>query len=92
MALKARSIKIDDDVWAAWQAEARAAGVSLTALITARMTAKAARPEKVIRPTKPVAVVSQVPAPKPPIDADREYRRKLLTGAFNPTKARKAKP
>lgn len=47
---------------------------------------------------KPVVVGSvavdpkPVPAPKPLTDADREYRRKLLTGAFNPTKARKAKP
>lgn len=40
---KARSIKITDAMWSRWQASAKAAGVSVTAVIIRKMEAKAVK-------------------------------------------------
>jgi hypothetical protein len=37
VALKLRTIKIDDEMWARWQARAKAIGISVTALIIQQM-------------------------------------------------------
>lgn len=39
MALKVRTMKLDDATWERWQAEAKAAGISVAALIAKRMEA-----------------------------------------------------
>ncbi len=51
--LKLRSLKISDEIWATWQAEAKALNTSVTALIIQRMKPPDAAPKRRAKQPKP---------------------------------------
>jgi hypothetical protein len=81
MALKPRSIKVDDETWEAWQGHAKPRGVSVAALILEGMQRVMAVPDSAPQSSKPRKPDPTYEAVKQRLHGERDKARKDLAAA-----------